>query len=78
MVLEASTGIYIYIYIHEISCSLLNIEVIMYIYIYIWENNNKPPIWELFIQPIYGEIGDDLWHCFTNIIYMYTPSGNLT
>ena len=28
---------------------------------------HKPPIWEWFIPPIHGEIGDGLWHCFTNI-----------
>ena len=27
---------------------------------------HTPPIWEWFRLPIYGEIGDGLWHCFTN------------
>ena len=32
-----------------------------------WKNNNKPPIWEWFIQPIYGEI---CCYCFTNISHL--------
>ena len=50
---------------------------------------HKPPIWEWFIYiyyitiyhlyttyipPIYGEIGDGLWHCFANIKPWYQPT----
>ena len=26
-----------------------------------WLNNNKPPIWEWFIQTIHGDLGDGLF-----------------
>ena len=30
-----------------------------------WVKQNKPPIWEWFIPPIYGDLGDGLWHFMT-------------
>ena len=28
---------------------------------------HKPPIWQWFVPPIYGDLGDGLWHCFLHI-----------
>ena len=29
---------------------------------------HKPPMWEWFILPIYGDLGGGLRHCFTHIV----------
>ena len=33
---------------------------------------HKPPIWEWFIPPIYGDLGNGLWHCFTHITLFFS------
>ena len=35
------------------------------------------PIWEWFIQPIYGDLGDGLWHCSNHMTVVSPISGDV-
>ena len=37
----------------------------IYIYVMWVKQCHKSPIWEWFIPPMYGDLGDGLWHLFT-------------
>ena len=56
----------------SISISIfLSISLYIYIYIHSGKNNNKQPIWEWCIPPIYGEIVDSLLLFYQHYIYIY-------
>ena len=58
---------YIYIYTHTRTHIYIYIHINIWIFVY---NNSKPRIWELFIPPIYADLGDGLLLFYPQYIYI--------